>query len=458
MQRAMIKTLLALFLVLALSIPTLVPATTEAQTGPYIIANQAVYVRGGPGIGFWILGTLYPGEAAPVLGVSADGAWWLVNTTFGEGWIAGYMVTPYGTDAVGVVDPGIIGTVTSGALNVRYGAGINAQSIGTLGRGDQIFVLARNTEGTWLQIRWGYGTGWVSAAHVNVHGGTPAIANGAATDSGGGVPLTSDTPYGIVLSAYLNVRTGPGPNFAIIGQATNGDTLPIVGRTSDSSWYQVESPFGTGWVYGAYIATRNEYGGSPVTTSDAAGAAIAGPFGIINTGALHIRSGPGPNYTSLGTLAGGTETQIVGRNMDWSWYLLKTPVGTGWASALYIITRGDLTGLSYVEPGTGVQARPLNGQGGGPAVDTAASGAGQAPVPVVAAPEAVVITGALNIRSGPNSSFPSLGSVYGGTRMPIIGQSVDRGWWQVQSEFGVGWVSKLYVLVDGDISNIGVTQ
>ena len=67
-------------------------------------------------------------------------------------------------------------------------------------------------------------------------------------------------------------------------------------------------------------------------------------------------------------------------------------------------------------------------------------------------------TGALNIRSGPNSAFSSLGSVPARTRMPIIGQSPDRGWWLVQSPFGNGWVSKLHILVEGDAANVPVVQ
>ena len=144
-------------------------------------------------------------------------------------------------------------------------------------------------------------------------------------------------------------------------------------------------------------------------------------------------------------MAGGTETKIVGRNANWSWWLLETPLGTGWANAIYIIVRGDVSSVPYVDPGSG-------GPVGPPAADA------QVPEAVVAPPEAVVATGALNIRSGPNSTFPTLGAVYGGTRMPIVGQSADRGWWMVDSEFGTGWVSKLYVLVNGDASNVPVRR
>jgi uncharacterized protein YraI len=85
-------------------------------------------------------------------------------------------------------------------------------------------------------------------------------------------------------------------------------------------------------------------------------------------------------------------------------------------------------------------------------------GGGEAPAPLLTGPVALVATGALNIRSGPNSAFRSLGSVPAGTRMPIIGQSPDRGWWQVQSPLGAGWVSKRYVIAEGTVTGVPVVQ
>lgn len=419
--------------VLAASISS--ESTHVSQTGPYATSSGAVYVRGGPGTGFFVLGTLYQGEVVPILGVSPDGGWWYVAARFGEGWVAGTGVTASSADSVAVRDPGPIATVTAGVLNVRGGAGPNAASLGRLSQGQQVLVTGTNEDGSWLQIRWAYGTGWVSSQYVRITGGAVTAT----------LAVTSDRPYGIVLSAFLNVRTGPGVNYALLGQVAGGTTLPIVGRSANNTWYQVETPLGTGWVSAAYVALRNEYGAAPITTGNLAGAAVSGPIAIVNTGALHIRSGPGPQYTSLGTLAGGEEAQIIGRSADWSWWLLETRVGTGWASSMYIIARGDTTGVPYVAPGATVT--PQAGQAGG-----------AAPAPAIAGPVAIVTTGALNIRSGPNSAFPSLGSVLSGTQMPIIGQSPDRGWWLVESPYGNGWVSKLYVVTNGSTSNVPVVS
>ncbi len=447
-NRAKFITLLSLAIMLsigpagaALAAPLAPGHTRQLQTGPYAITNGTTYVRSGPGTGFYIVGTLYSEATVPISSISPDGNWWYVTASFGDGWVSGMDVTPYNAADVAVRDPGPVALVTTGLLNVRNGAGPTAPALGRLSRGQQVFVLAQNTDGTWLQIRWEYGTGWISSAYVSLTGVPAPAADG----NGDSIPLTADTPYGVVLVAYLNVRDGPGINYAVLGQLSGGSEVPIVGRSADSQWYQVDTNFGEGWVYAEYLLPRNEYGTAPVNTPDSTDVDVAGPIGIINTGALNIRSGPGRQYTSVGVLAGGEQGQIIGRSADWSWWLMETSIGAGWASNYYVIERGDLSSVPYVQPGG--TAAPAPGQTGG-----------TAPEPALGNPTAVVTTGALNIRSGPNSAFESIGTVYSGDTMPVIGQSVDRGWWQVESPYGAGWVSKLYVVVDGDTSNVAVTQ
>lgn len=408
-----------------------------SQTGPYVTASSAINVRGGPGTGFYIIGALNQGEVVPVQGISPDGGWWYVNTRFGEGWVSATGVTASNTGGVPIRDPGPIGTVTTSTLTVRTDPGPNAASLGQLRYTQQVLVTGRNADGSWLQIRWTSGTGWVSAQYMSVTG-APGVVQGA-------VPVTADAPYGIVAAGYLNVRTGPGINYTSLGRVVTGNILPIVGRSEDGGWYQVDTVHGRGWVSARYIILRNEFGASPVTEQTAVGASVSGPIGVISTGALNLRSGPGPQYTDLGTLAAGEQGRIMGRSSDWGWWLLETRLGSGWVSSRYIVVRGDTSLVPYVAPGG--TATQNDGQGGG-----------SAPPPQLTGPMALIATGALNIRSGPNIAFSSLGSVPAGTRMPILGQSVDRGWWLVQSPHGNGWVSKLYVIAEGDLSQVPVTQ
>lgn len=444
MQRSYSRTfsaaLISLFLLLwiAGTASAGVPSTAARwQTGPYLIANGAVYVREGPGTGFSVLGVLYQGEIVPILAVSPDNAWWYANTRFGQGWVSNSGVTASNTSGISVRDPGPTGTAIAPVVNVRSGPGPTAAVVSQLRQGQQVFIIGRNDDGTWLQIRTSGTTGWVSATFMT--------ATGVAAVTSSSLPVTADAPYGIVSVAFLNVRSGPGQNYSSLGRVAGGEILPIVARSSDNAWYQVNTNVGLGWVSAAYIIPRNEFGTAPVVTQNPSSAEVTGPTAVINTGALNLRSGPGSQYSSLGTLAGGEEGRIIGRSADWTWYLLETRLGNGWANGQYLVLRGETGSIPYVTPGTTVQ--PSDGQGGG-----------SAPEPALANPVAVVTTGALNIRSGPNSAFSSLGSVYAGAHLTIIGQSPDRGWWLVESPYGNGWVTKTLVVVNGNTANIPVSN
>lgn len=445
MRRACLIAFIACLVCLtALSGPVMAETTMpdhslNAQAGPYAQANGTIYVRGGPGTSFWVVGTLIPGEIVPISGVSPDGGWWYIVASYGEGWVSNVAVTAFNTTGVPMRDPGSTGVVLSSVLNVREGAGPTAYRLGTLNQGEQVFVIGQNTDGTWLQIRWAYGTGWVSEPFLAVSGGAVGVV------ADGALPVTAPAAFGVVTVTYLNVRSGPSLNYDIIGQVYGGQQVPITGQSADGQWFQVDTEAGTGWVYSSYMIARNEYGGAPVVAEAADGqGGLVGPIGVVNTGALNLRSGPGPQYSVVGIVPGGSEGVIVGRNGDWSWWLMETDVGTGWASGLYILVRGDTFGIPYAEPGQA--AVPQVGDQPG----------GVAPPSEAALPIAVVSSGALNIRTGPNGAFDSLGTVETGTHLTVIGQSPDRGWWLVESPVGTGWVSKLYVIVNGDTSNVPV--
>ncbi len=64
-------------------------------------------------------------------------------------------------------------------------------------------------------------------------------------------PTPTATPegvYGIVQSARLNVRTGPGLNYDVIGQLEGGEVIFPVGANADFSWLVVPFRGSTGWV------------------------------------------------------------------------------------------------------------------------------------------------------------------------------------------------------------------
>jgi uncharacterized protein YraI len=56
------------------------------------------------------------------------------------------------------------------------------------------------------------------------------------------------TPMLIVLAESLNIRSGPGQNYTVVGSLTKGDTATIVGKNTALTWWAIQKDSLNGWV------------------------------------------------------------------------------------------------------------------------------------------------------------------------------------------------------------------
>ncbi|WP_423226629.1 SH3 domain-containing protein [Candidatus Amarolinea aalborgensis] len=66
--------------------------------------------------------------------------------------------------------------------------------------------------------------------------------------------VASDKPV-VIVSQEANVRSGPGTTYGVLGKATAGQRFEIVGRNTDSSWWQVLYIGKKGWVAASIVKT-----------------------------------------------------------------------------------------------------------------------------------------------------------------------------------------------------------
>ena len=94
------------------------------------------------------------------------------------------VVTPDPPTATPSPSPALSAEVTATTLNVRAGPGTSFRRLGSLQRDQRVTVLARNPEGTWLQVCCVDGQqGWVSAEYVKLSQPIGTIAEAVALPS-----------------------------------------------------------------------------------------------------------------------------------------------------------------------------------------------------------------------------------------------------------------------------------
>jgi uncharacterized protein YraI len=122
-----------------------------------------------------------------------------------------------------------------------------------LHRGEWVRLLGRDTRSAWLQIRQPDQTqGWVSARYIR--SGVPIrtlpVTGGPAPN-----PLPGKTRY--VTVPKLNVRSGPGLNYGILGWLYRGQRVQVLDHSYDGRWLKAEiKPGFQGWVYARYVQSN----------------------------------------------------------------------------------------------------------------------------------------------------------------------------------------------------------
>ena len=70
-------------------------------------------------------------------------------------------------------------------------------------------------------------------------------------------PEVNQPPIVTAGDSDINMRSGPGIDYDIVGTLSAGKSLEIVGRNFDSSWWQVSAPDGLCWVSADVVTSSN---------------------------------------------------------------------------------------------------------------------------------------------------------------------------------------------------------
>lgn len=158
------------------------------------------------------------------------------------------------------------------------------------------------------------------------------------------------------------------------------------------------------------------------------------PTATVNTGALHLRSGPGVSYTVVFSVYRGTALTLLARNANTSWLKVALDNGVqGWVSRPYVYTVYPLGNL------------PVDG------------GTIPVPAPVPVPATATINTGALNVRQAPSLSSPRIRALPRGATVELLARDSAAIWLKVRLSDGViGWLNGSYVLTAYPKTNLPV--
>ena len=278
----------------------------QTKTGKVNTPGSTLNVRSGPGTSFSIIGSLKHGEKVTVT-TTDNSSWYKINYNGKTGYVnAAYIVLDGSSTTPGDSQPMTVYVNTPGlTLNVRSGPGTSYAIIGSLKHGEKISVTNENSE--WYKLTYNGKTGYVNKAFTKADSPAPAPQ--------------SRTVYVNTPGSTLNVRSGPGTSFSIIGSLKHGEKVTVTDE--NASWCKLTYNGKTGYINSSYV--KND----PVSPQPAQ------KTGTVNTSiGLNVREGPGTDYKKLGALVNGTKVTIL--DQSGCWYKIAYGTGDGWVNSDFV--------------------------------------------------------------------------------------------------------------------------
>jgi uncharacterized protein YraI len=240
--------------------------------------------------------------------------------------------------------------------------------------------------------------------------------------------------YTIGNASRVNLRSGPGAEYAIITVLSAGTQVVPISYSSDYRWayIQVVGSNALGWVNANYVVAGGYVPPAPPPqTPPTYGNAV------VNTGRLNVRQGPAANFGVAGKLTYNDAITLVARNADASWAQISAPIN-GWVSLRYINTSVSIWSLPIVS-------------------DTGVNPGYPEPVPPQGGQTGIVVAPTLNVRYGPGVYFSRFTTLNYGTGVSLVGRSADASWLLVQLANGQsGWVNTGFISTTYAVANLPV--
>ena len=221
-------------------------------------------------------------------------------------------------------------------------------------------------------------------------------------------PSASPDPYnttGMNDTVYIsgngvNIRSGPGTDYEILGNESAGYELQRTGKT-DNGWSRVYYKGAEAYVIDTLISTTKPAEKTEFNVTEASGT-------VTVVSAANLRTGPGQNYSVDSVAQVGTQMTRTGISGSW--------------------TRVQYNGKELFVA-TSLISDDTSGSSSGGTSTTGESG---------------TVTGnGVRVRSGPGTGYNVMGYMNSGNTVTILGE--ESGWYKITYNGQTGYISADYV-------------
>jgi cell wall-associated NlpC family hydrolase len=218
-------------------------------------------------------------------------------------------------------------------------------------------------------------------------------------------------PGSVLAGDVVQLRSGPGAEYDTVARINGGGAVQVVGRYGD--WLQVRTAADatTYWAPVESVAMADGAVHAVFEVQETELPAVPAPrVATVAEDNLNLRDGPGENYLSMTKLASGQEVRLLQQHEGW--LHIAGEDFNGWVSGEFLSF--DQAALDRVPVATQI-----------PSADPLLVG--------------VVNESQVNLRSGPGTSYASVGSIDAGIEINLIERHND--WYHVETAGGEqAWV------------------
>jgi uncharacterized protein YraI len=180
-------------------------------------------------------------------------------------WLITLLATLYLATGFVYAQGGATILVNRDGVNVRLFPAIGAEVIGNVQAGWRAPATGRSPDNQWIRIDFNGEEGWIGFPVINLFGdiNTLPVADPRTIPYGGfesprsGLTSASSPISGKLQDSGIRVRGGPSQAYPVLANAPRYTIFPLLGRTINNAWLQVNFEGTLGWIATRYVEIQN---------------------------------------------------------------------------------------------------------------------------------------------------------------------------------------------------------